>query len=96
MSIAESVQSQNVKPLKFESSIRKANFCSRLTLSYASSLVESVKLNKGKLANAMVEDMNRDPANDERLLAKFQAKLQANYEKWTRSHPGRSALSQEW
>ena len=43
----------------------------------------------------MVEDMNTDPKRDEKLLAHFKNRLQANYERWKQANPGRTPTN-EW
>jgi hypothetical protein len=86
-SIAEDVKESKIPSLKFENSKRKANCFSLFTYWYANTLVESVKLNKGKMASCMIEDMNTDPRRDEKVTTHFETKLLTNFENWKRSHP---------
>lgn len=70
-SVAEEVGEKKVPPISFMDSKRRANCCSIFTFWYSNTLVASVYLNKGKLINKMIEDMNSDPLRDEKMLATF-------------------------
>lgn len=74
-SVPEEVAEKVVPKMSFMDSKRRANCCSIFTYWYSNNLVTSVYLNKGKLINKMIEDMNSDPLRDEKMLAKFQNKL---------------------
>jgi len=74
----------------FMDSKRRANCCSIFTFWYSNSLVANVNLNKGKLIDKMIEDMNSDPRRDEKLLAKFQDSLQVSHAAWQKRNPGRA------
>ena len=66
----------------FQDSKSKANCCSILTFWFANTLVDSISVNKGKMDEKMIEEMNRDPKRDEILLEYFKTKLSSNIEAW--------------
>lgn len=71
MSIAETVEEKKITPKIYQDSLRQANWLSIFTYWFSNTLIESVRLNKGKMVDEMVEDMNKDPKRDEMLLSHF-------------------------
>ena len=70
-SVPEELTERVIKGHVFLTNKRKASCCSVFTYWYANSLVESVNLNKGKMHEKMIEDMNTDPNRDRKQLLRF-------------------------
>ena len=49
----------------------------------------------GKMDERMIEDMNSDPNRDQKLLLRFQERLNASFESWKKANPGQDATN-EW
>ena len=82
VSIAEEPEPAVRQDFPFQETKRKASCCSRFTLWYANTLVDSIELNNGKMDQLFIENMNTDPKRDEKLLANFQHQLKASHESW--------------
>ena len=94
-SIPEELQERVIKGHVFMESKRRANCCSKFTYWYSNNLVDAVRMNNGKMHERMIEDMNSDPNRDQKLLLRFQERLNASFESWKKANPGQDA-SNEW